>query len=138
MEYSIHIGSKTKRTLNAMISGNESKGHVKHLVATRDSSFYIVAENKTHHKCTVQIMCGTQGDLTHIGVWTLHPMTKLKIEETKEHKFSFTTTGRLNSTDSSELVCELYNITAVFSCLKTSVCTSINVPVHICEHLVNV
>lgn len=126
MSYSLHVKSYEKRTMNILVNQDED-----HLVATRGSKYYLVADNKTNHKSTVHITCGNK----YVGTWQLQPRSKLKIEETIDDSFVFksATARGVSNYASDPMSCEVYYISATFEPINTT----ISIPVHICDHVVS-
>jgi len=126
MSYSLHVKSYNKRSLNLLVNSDQE-----HLVATRGTDYYLVAENKTDHMSRVSVSCNNK----HVGSWELHPRSKLKIEEKRRTSFVFDSDNVVPMEVTSEpMSCEIYYISAMFEPGNIT----INIPVHLCDHHVNV
>ena len=131
MSYSLHVKSYNKRSLNLLVDKpNDTEYAEEHLVATKGTKYYLIAENKTDHVSKVTIYC----DNKRVGSWELHARSRLKIEEKITNSFVFESTNIVSSTVTSDpLSCEIYHIRAIFDPANVV----INVPVHMCDHHVN-
>lgn len=120
--YSLHVKSYDKKHTNIV---KTSTGEC--LTATRGSRFCLIADNNTEHCTWVTVSI----DGVCVGRWKLSPMSKLRIEDTKNASiFVF---GSRVSAHSDPLVCETSTIEAEFEPAGLVVC----IPVHICDHVVN-
>jgi len=128
MSYSLHVKSYYKRTLNLLAHSDDE-----HLVATRGSKYYLVAENKTEHPTHLRLWCNG----AYNGAWYLRPYSKVTIEDKKSDLFTFDLTGAIAdvAVSSNSPRCDVYYIKALFDDEDSSV--MIEVPVHICDHPVN-
>ena len=125
MSYTLSVNADTKKTVNLVVTDAGE-----HIVATRGSSYHLVAHNKTEHLARVTVHIG--GKL--LGTWIIKPATKLKIDEHMEsvHMKKSTLVFDTSSFNCSD-VCERYNIEAMFHPGDVTVV----VPIVLCDHVVN-
>lgn len=134
MSYSLHIKADNKRMANIVVT---EKGE--HIIATRGSSYHLIADNKTDHPVNVAL----HQDGTYIGAWMLNAHHSLKIDEKvsekDEYKSTFVFGGVVSHAD-NENTCEYYDITATFSSARGFApidTTVIRIPIQVCDHPVN-